>query len=202
MPTTPAILLVGPTGAGKSPLGNCLVRQGLNGCRCVHFDFGAQLRQVAEHGAPGLSSDDVAHVRKVLTEGALLEDENFYIARAILDAFIARSGGREQDLVVLNGLPRHVGQARGVAAVVDVRMVVALECTAEVVHARIAMNSGGDRAERIDDSVAEIERKLAIYAARSHPLLDHYKLEGVQIRLVSVGVATTPADILRTLNEA
>ncbi len=84
-----AILLLGPTGAGKSPLGDCLAEQGLGERRCVHFDFGAQLRHVAEHGGRGLTEDDVAYVRKVLTEGALLEDETFYIARAILEGFMA-----------------------------------------------------------------------------------------------------------------
>ncbi len=196
-----AILLLGPTGAGKTPLGDLLAERGLDGRRCVHFDFGAQLRRVAERGGAGLTDDDVATVRKVLTEGALLEDETFHIARAILEGFMAENGVGKQDLVVLNGLPRHAGQARDVAGVVDVCMVVALESTADVVHERIATNSGGDRTERIDDSVEEIARKLEIYAARTHPLLDHYQSEGVQLRLVSVGVATTPADILRMLSK-
>jgi adenylate kinase family enzyme len=193
-------LLLGPTGAGKTPLGELLAERGLTGRRCVHFDFGAQLRRVAEQGGEGLTDDDIAYVRKVLTEGALLEDETFYIARAILEGFMAENGVGERDLVVLNGLPRHAGQARDVAEVLDVRMVVALECTALVVHERIATNRGGDRAERTDDSIEEIARKLDIYAARTHPLLDHYRSEGVQLRLVSIGVSTTPADILKELD--
>ena len=196
-----AILLLGPTGAGKSPLGDRLAERGLHGRRCVHFDFGAQLRRVAQAGGCGLSADDQAYVQKVLTEGALLEDETFYIARAILQDFMVENGVGAQDLVVLNGLPRHAGQARDVAAVLDVTCVVALECTAEVVHARIATNSGGDRGERIDDSVAQVAAKLELYAARTHPLLDHYRSKGVQLRLVPVGVDTTPDDIVETLNQ-
>jgi adenylate kinase len=195
-----AILLLGPTGAGKTPLGDCLAARGLHGRRCVHFDFGAQLRRVAQEGGPGLSPDDRAYVQRVLTEGALLEDETFYIARAILAAFMANEGVGAQDLVVLNGLPRHAGQARDVGEVLRVTYVVALECSAEVVHARIATNSGGDRTARSDDSVAQVAAKLELYAARTHPLLDHYRSEGVQLRLVPVGVNTTPDDIVVLLN--
>ena len=194
-----AILLLGPTGVGKTPLGDCLAECGLFGRRCVHFDFGAQLRHAAEHGGRGLTADDVAYVQDVMTNGALLEDDTFHIARTILETFMEEQNAGAQDIVILNGLPRHAGQARDVGEVLDVILVVALECTAEVVHERIAGNSGGDRTERTDDSVAEIARKLEIYAERTHPLLDHYHSEGAQRCRVPVGVETTPSDILETL---
>ena len=41
-----AVLLVGPTGCGKSPLGQLLERLGLKGMRCLHFDFGKRLRKI------------------------------------------------------------------------------------------------------------------------------------------------------------
>ncbi len=196
-----AILLLGPTGAGKTPLGDGLAERGLLGRRCVHFDFGAQLRQVAEHGGRGLAANDVAFVQRVLTEGALLEDDTFHIARTILESFMEGQDVGAQDLVVLNGLPRHVGQARDVGKIVDVILVVALECTAGIVHERIATNSGGDRADRTDDSVAEIARKLKIYAERTQPLLAHYRSEGTTCRPIPVGVETTPADLLREVSK-
>ncbi|MEN8254751.1 MAG: nucleoside monophosphate kinase [Verrucomicrobiota bacterium] len=191
-----AILLLGPTGSGKTPLGECIAERGLSGRRCVHFDFGAQLRHVAKHGGRGLVADDVAYVQSVLTNGALLENDTFHIARTILETFMKEQDTGAQDIVVLNGLPRHAGQARDVGEALDVILVVALECTADIVHARIAGNSGGDRTERMDDSVAEIARKLEIYAARTHPLLDHYRSEGAQQCRVPVDVKTTPSDIL------
>jgi len=196
-----AILLLGPTGAGKTPLGDYLTERGLFGRCCVHFDFGAQLRQVAEHGGRGLTAGDIATVRSVLTDGALLEDDTFHIARTILEVFMEDRDVGAQDLVILNGLPRHAGQARDVGEILDVILAVALECTAETTHARIARNSGGDRTKRTDDSIAEIARKLDIYAARTQPLLDHYHSEGAQRCLVPVGVETTPADILGVLNK-
>ncbi len=46
---TNSILLLGPTGAGKSPLGNQMEQNGIRGKRCFHFDFGHELRSIAEH---------------------------------------------------------------------------------------------------------------------------------------------------------
>ncbi|MCX7427258.1 MAG: hypothetical protein NTW96_16720 [Planctomycetia bacterium] len=46
-----AMLLLGPTGSGKTPLGDLLERRGLGGRRCVHFDFGAHLRRIVKHYA-------------------------------------------------------------------------------------------------------------------------------------------------------
>ena len=192
-----AILLLGPTGAGKTPLGDGLAERGLFGRRCVHFDFGAQLRQVAEFGGRGLVENDVAYVRRVLTEGALLEDDTFHIARTILNTFMEEQDVGAQDLVVLNGLPRHAGQARDVGKVINVILVVALECPAGIVHERIAANSGGDRTGRVDDSVAEIARKLGIYAERTQPLLKHYRSEGTPCRPIPVGVETTLDNLLK-----
>ena len=77
--------------------------------------------------------------------------------------------------MVLNGLPRHVGQAEGLESLVDVRVVVHLSCTAEDVVRRIASNVGGDRTGRVDDDLAAVRRKLAVFAERTAPLLDHYR---------------------------
>lgn len=202
MMITEAILLLGPTGAGKTPLGDCLAERGLFGRRCVHFDFGAQLRLVAKDGCSGLAPDDIATVRNVLTGGALLEDDTFHIARTILKNFMEEQDAGAQDIIVLNGLPRHTGQARDVGGILSVILIVALECTAEITCERIAQNSGGDRMERTDDSLAEIERKLDIYAARTRPLLDYYRNEGVQCCRVPIGLETTPDDILEILEQA
>ena len=195
-----AILLLGPTGSGKTPLGECMAERGLFGRRCVHFDFGAQLRHAAEHGGKDLTADDVAFVQSVLTEGALLEDETFHIARTILENFLEEQDVGARDIIVLNGLPRHTGQARDVGDVLNVILVVALECTAEVVHERIAGNSGGDRTERTDDSVDEIARKLEIYSARTHPLIDHYQSKSIPCRLVPIGIDTIPEEIRALLD--
>ncbi len=45
-PRNAAILLLGPTGTGKTPLGNVLAVRGWRGLPCLHFDFGANLREL------------------------------------------------------------------------------------------------------------------------------------------------------------
>ena len=57
MPPSDAILLLGPTAAGKTPLGQLFADRGLWGRPCVHFDFGENLRRIADSGsADGLES--------------------------------------------------------------------------------------------------------------------------------------------------
>jgi len=197
-----AILLLGPTGSGKTPLGECLEREGLAGRRCAHFDFGAELRAIAGSGRvpPGLRPADLGIILDSLRTGALLENETFFVARAILADFLARRRVGAADWLVLNGLPRHVGQAADVDRIVAVRAVVLLECSAAAVADRIRRDTGGDRAGRVDDTQAMIESKLALFRARSLPLLDRYRAAGVQLAAVEVRANTPAADLARGLS--
>ncbi len=194
MPAMSAILLIGPTGSGKTPLGDLLESEGVWGKRCVHFDFGAQLRRASMHPDrfPRLSTVDLDVIRTVLQTGALLEDHQFPIAETILKQFIHSQNFSPQDFIVLNGLPRHAGQADAVSILVHVKIVVLLECAAEVVLERIRLNTGGDRTERSDDSLLEIQNKLDIYKTRIFPLVEYYRSHDIPIEKVEVGVVTTP----------
>jgi adenylate kinase len=203
-----AVLLVGPTGAGKTPLGDWLERRGLWGRRCAHFDFGANLRTIAasfevraaeRRQGVLFSPHERAVILDSLATGALLENENFPIAEKILDLFAGESRFRPDDLVVLNGLPRHAGQARDMERIVDVKAVLSLTATAEVIKERIRIDTGGDRAGRPDDSLEAIERKLRIFAERTVPLLDYYVSRNVPVLTIVVLAATKPEEILPDL---
>jgi adenylate kinase len=197
-----AILLLGPTGSGKTPLGETLEAQGLRGRRCVHFDFGWHLREVAAGRgiASRLAADEVRAIRQVLRAGRLLERETFYLAARVLESFIAARNPASDAWIVLNGLPRHVGQAADVDRLLAVRMVVALDCPAAVVHARIRADSGGDRGGRIDDAPADIVRKLDIFRDRTLPLVDHYSSHAIPVVRVAVRQNTLPAEIVDRMN--
>jgi adenylate kinase family enzyme len=191
-----AILLLGPTGSGKTPLGNHLERVPLWNRRCHHFDFGANLRAVvADDGAGSFTTEEIQFLRRVLEEGILLEAEYFPLVVRILDAFITRKGVRTADLLVLNGLPRHLEQAQAMERKVAVITVIQLDCDARTVAERLRRNSGGDRAQRTDDVETLVARKLAIYEERTRPLLDHYRSQAVRILKVPVGIKTQPAEI-------
>ena len=196
-----AILLIGPTGSGKTPLGELIERQGLWGHKCAHFDFGENLRKIAAtNPQPSfLTEQDMALIRDSLETGALLENETFHIASVILRSFVQKKEIDAGDILILNGLPRHVDQARDVGALLDIVMIVYLQCTAETVQQRIQLNSGGDRAERNDDSLAEIEGKLGIFYERTMPLLDHYRAKGVKVEQIPITADTTADEIHRIL---
>ena len=197
-----AILLLGPTGSGKTPLGMVCEPRGLWGRRCVHFDFGEALRKAADAPMqPALLTDeDMAVVTQAIESGALLENENFHIARNILVSFARERGLNPDDLLLLNGLPRHVGQADDVATIVDVKLVVCLDCAPEVAAERIRLNSAGDRHGRVDDSPDAVEDKLAIFYERTLPLLRYYRARGTEIERVSIEAHTAPEDIWEQLN--
>jgi len=201
-----AILLLGPTGSGKSPLGDLIHRQGLWGRPVRHFDFGRQLRDVASGRIriEGLSDADVEFLAGVLDRGALLEDEQFYMARAILQAFIRQlpesRGDAAPAWIVLNGLPRHVSQARDVDSLVRVRAVVHLACTTEAVLERIRTNVGGDREGRRDDDESAVRRRLDVYEQRIAPLDDHYRRLAVPLVTLTVAPTDTPRDVWQKLD--
>lgn len=190
------LLLLGPTGSGKTPLGQELMHRGFRGRPCIHFDFGENLRQLAQRTKPNtiVSPDDIEFIRHLLQTGALLEDRDFPIAQRVLQSFLTDNNMANQPLIVLNGLPRHVGQAEAVAGIINIRHVVLLDCTPETVLQRIGTNSGGDRAQRVDDSIVAIRKKLTIYADRTAPLVDFYRQRRAPIINVAVTVAMTASD--------
>jgi len=190
-----ALLLVGPTGSGKTPLGRLLEHQGLGGRRCFHFDFGENLRQVAACGHSGIGAADRLLLEDVLQRGALLENETFYLAEAILSAFINDHKVGAKDLLILNGLPRHLDQARDTDRLVDIQTLVHLQCDPETVCCRIARNTGQDRGGRVDDTPADIEKKLVLFNRRTLPLIDYYRGRGARVHTLAVTADDTPAQI-------
>lgn len=197
-----AILLAGPTGSGKTPLGEWLQDHGLWGRRCHHFDFGANLRAAASGDHREFTPHEVSFIQDVLEKGVLLENESFPLALRILQDFVRARRVRDDDLLIMNGLPRHVGQAEALAPHLQFLAVIDLQCTAEVVSRRLQRNSGGDRVNRSDDGIALVEKKLDIFAERTSPLLDFYSRAGVPLIPIRVEVHTRHSDIANSLSAA
>ncbi|MBI5641438.1 MAG: nucleoside monophosphate kinase [Nitrospirae bacterium] len=192
-----AILLIGPTGSGKTPFGDYLEKEGMHGRRCVHFDFGSRLRSIAAGAIPpdAFAPSEVQFIRDVLENGLLLENEHFPIAEKIFRRFLVKKNFRQDDLLILNGLPRHRGQAKDLGRIADVAGLVVLECSAEVVHKRIRTNAGLDRTGRDDDGVAMIRSKLDIYLSRTAGLVDYYAGKGSRVCRMKVSESSTAESV-------
>ena len=203
MTPSDAILLLGPTGSGKTPLGRLLADRGLWGRPCRHFDFGQCLRRIADRpgGPDGLEPAELGVVRSVLAAGTLLEERDLPIARKVLTSFLRRTASDERTWVALNGLPRDVWQARGLAGLVGVSAVVSLACSPRTVFQRIARNTGGDRIDRTDDDREAVRRRLDAFAARTAPLVEHYRTTGARVLTVDVRAETTALEMLHLLGE-
>ncbi|MFO7900071.1 MAG: nucleoside monophosphate kinase [Planctomycetota bacterium] len=199
-----AVLLIGPTGSGKTPLGDRLERAGLWGGDCVHFDFGRRLRAaVRERPADLLSPDELDFLGRVLRRGLLLEDRHFHIARKLLSRFIEehRSQLGRGSRLILNGLPRHLGQARDVDELVDVTAVIVLDCPPAVSVGRIRTNAGGDRDDRPDDRLDAVRQRQHDFEHRTRPVVEHYRRRGARVVELDVGVRTSAADLAAALED-
>jgi len=198
-----AILLIGPTGSSKTPLGILLETLGMLNKKCVHFDFGAQLRQIADlNVCPDfLVQWEFNAIKSVLESGNLLSDEQFTIARKILNEFCRKRSIDDNTLLILNGLPRHYGQAEAISPIIDVGIIISLECSVEVVFRRISSDIGGDRAGRRDDNLTDVAKKLALFQERTAPLLDYYRSQGKTIISLPVATETTAQRLWESLSQ-
>ena len=106
------------------------------------------------------------------------------------------------DYVLLNGLPRHIGQANNIDDIIHITHVLSLQCSPTVVRQRINNNSGGDRSERTDDAPEAVIRKLEIFNSRTQPLTDHYRARGTRVTEVNITTDTAPADLWTQFEQA
>jgi len=194
------VLLVGPTGSGKTPLGQLLGEKGLRGMRCLHFDFGEALRTSVTRRTGHLTHSEFDVAQKSLETGTLLENENFSIAKKLLANYLAERSANRDTLIVLNGLPRHIGQAKAMEDLIEMQAVVNLKCEPVTALDRIRTNAGGDRRERDDDILEEIQQRLAVFRMRTAPLLEYYHRLGVPVLPLDIVVKTTAKEMRLQLN--
>jgi adenylate kinase family enzyme len=195
----PAILLLGPTGVGKTPLGDHIARYGLFKKNAIHLDFGAELRSIAFGASAFFTPSELDFIRGVLDRGLLLENEHFFLAEKIISLFLDRTGLSKNDILVLNGIPRHTGQARDIDRIAAIHAVVALDCRSDDIYCRLRKNVGGDRTERIDDHKVLVAEKLKIYRDRTEPLINHYIQSGSTIYRLDISSSSTTEESYDTL---
>ena len=121
--------------------------------------------------------------------------------KAIEAAVEAHKFKPDIDTLVLDGIPRNVGQAEIMEEMIDVKRLFHLACPdRETLFYRLKKRALKEN--RLDDANEEvIQRRLDIYEKESRPVLSHYSQE-----LVTVVDATQPPakvllDILQSVND-
>ncbi len=136
------------------------------------------------------------------SKGQLVPDEiTVELWREAIDAAVdAHKFKPDIDTLVLDGIPRNVGQAKIMEEMIDVQKVFHLSCPSrETLFYRLKKRALKDN--RLDDASDQvIQRRLDTYETESKPVLSYYSKE-----MVTVVDATQPPskvlfDILASMN--
>jgi adenylate kinase len=102
------------------------------------------------------------------------------------------------DILVLDGIPRNVSQAKIMDEKIDVQKVFHLSCpNRETLYARLKKRALKDN--RLDDANEQvIQRRLATYESESKPVLEYYGKE----RITCVDATQPPAKVLLQILES
>lgn len=204
------LVMVGKQGAGK---GTQCVRLGRHYV-VPHIATGDMFRAAVRSG-----SSAGRRASSYMGSGELVPDE------VVLEVVAERM---DQDDIrhrgfVLDGFPRTVEQAKGLAEILspaDIHLVLDIEVPTEMVLERLASRRvctdcganysvttppkldwtcdecGGEVVQRPDDTEAAIERRLAVYEERTRPLVQWY---GARRQLVVVDGTGPPDEVTASL---
>jgi adenylate kinase len=182
-----AVLLFGVPGSGKGTQGKILSR--IPGF--FHLSSGDIFRSLDTNSPEG------EEVALYTSRGELVPDElTIRIWKKALDAFIAVSAYKPQeDLLLLDGIPRNLNQAKLVGDYVDVLRVVYLVCSdkSAIIDRMKRRALLENRADDADEDV--IRRRFEVYRNESEPILDYYSDDLIS-RVEALG---TPAEVLRSI---
>ncbi len=176
-------LLFGAPGSGKGTQGRSLGSIP----RFFHCACGDVFRTIDTRTRLGMAFLEYS------SRGALVPDEiTVELWKARIDAAVdAHEFKPDIDILVLDGIPRNVGQATIMDDMIDVQKVFHLSCpNREALYARLKKRALKDN--RLDDANEEvIKRRLQTYEDESKPVLEHY-----QDRVQMVDATEPPARVL------
>jgi adenylate kinase len=181
------ILLFGAPGAGKGTMGKALACiPGFAHMACGEvfraLDFTSPLGKVfMEYSSKGLLVPD---------------DTTIALWKEYIDASVGTHAFvPERDVLVLDGIPRNVPQAKLLDQYIEVQRIFHLVCN----DANLMMQRLRRRAlkeNRLDDACDEvIHRRWQVYEAESRPVLEYYPARLIQ----QVDALGTPIRVLHTI---
>ena len=182
-----SILLFGPPGAGKGTQGKIL--DAIPGF--FHVSVGDIFRAIDADSADG------QEIRKYTSVGKLVPDAvTIEIWKNAMDAHVADAAYKpEEDLLILDGMPRNVAQTELIAQYVEVQKIIKLKCddvdemVTRIRHRAICENRSDDACEKI------IRQRFEVYREQTQPVLAQYSAD----KIVEVQAIGSPAEVLERL---
>jgi adenylate kinase len=136
------------------------------------------------------------------SKGQLVPDEvTVELWKEAIDAAVdAHKFKPDIDTLVLDGIPRNVGQAEIMEEMIEVEKVFHLACPSrETLFTRLKKRALKDN--RLDDANEQIiQRRLDIYETESKPVLSHYPKERITVVDAMQPPAKVLFDILASVN--
>ena len=185
-------LLFGAPGSGKGTQGKTLGTIP----RFYHCACGDVFRSIDTRTAVGKAFLDYS------SKGQLVPDEvTVELWKEAIDAAVdAHKFKPDIDALVLDGIPRNVGQASIMEEMIEVEKVFHLACpNRETLFGRLKKRALKDN--RLDDANEQvIKRRLDIYETESKPVLTHYPKNRITVVDAMQPPAKVLFDILASLN--
>jgi len=184
------VLLFGAPGAGKGTQGKILGQ--IPGF--FHLACGDVFRSLDTTSDLGSKFLDFSSRGELVPDEVTIEmwRQNMH-AQTVLSLFKPKV-----DLLVLDGIPRSLGQAEALAPYLDVLSVIHLVCP-DLDAMVQRMKKRAIKENRLDDADERvIRRRFEVYDRETSPVLDHYPSELV----TEVSAMGSPAEVLEHVLEA
>lgn len=178
------VLLFGAPGAGKGTQGKILGQ--IPGF--FHLSCGDVFRSL------DISSPEGKLVYEASSRGELAPDEiTIKIWKRGIDAYTTLSYYKpHEDILILDGIPRNVTQAKLIEEHIEVKHIIHLVCSDEEAMIR-RMRRRAIRENRADDADEKvIRRRFQVYHDESAPVLDYYPKSLIS----TVDAIGSPAEVL------
>jgi adenylate kinase len=187
-------ILFGAPGSGKGTQGKTLGTIP----RLFHCPCGDVFRSIDTRTKVGKAFLEYASKGKLVPDDITVE-----LWKEAIDAAVdAHKFKPDIDILVLDGIPRNVGQAKIMEGMIDVKKVFHLSCpNRETLFYRLKKRALKDN--RLDDANEEvIQRRLEIYEGESKPVLNYYPKGSVTMVDATQPPAKVLLDILQSMNGA
>jgi adenylate kinase len=187
-------ILFGAPGSGKGTQGKTLGTIP----RLFHCPCGDVFRSIDTRTKVGKAFLEYSSKGKLVPDDITVE-----LWKEAIDAAVdAHKFKPDIDILVLDGIPRNVGQAKIMEGMIDVKKVFHLSCpNRETLFYRLKKRALKDN--RLDDANEEvIQRRLEIYEGESKPVLNYYPKGSVTMVDATQPPAKVLLDILQSMNGA